>query len=221
MLLDCRVFHDANFVKKHPKRCCQHITKLLCLFTRGETFSSTEISDVFFGVTKLFQSPDVQTNTTCSALPRSMSRRSHNRCYLSMIALVQGNLRRMVYLFLKEVAESTASDEVPSPDTKTTQPLQPVLRPHPSCHCVPSIPPFLQIIIITSSLFKDMNHNTDLYRANSLRVLAKIMDVRGFVFELESQWSFVLYAVCSLPFLCCIPSPRHLAPWIATSSKPL
>lgn len=87
MLLDCRVFHDANFVKKHPKRCCQHITKLLCLFTRGETFSSTEISDVFFGVTKLFQSPDVQTNTTCSALPTPLVLAFTQAFFLSMIAL--------------------------------------------------------------------------------------------------------------------------------------
>lgn len=37
----------------------------------------------------------------------------------------------------------------------------------------------LQIIIVHSSLTKDMNQNTDthLYRANALRVLRKIIDV--------------------------------------------
>ena len=51
------------------------------------------------------------------------------------------NLRRMVYLILKEICP--ASDEV---------------------------------IIVTSSLMKDMNSSTDLYRSNSIRVLSKIID---------------------------------------------
>ncbi len=53
------------------------------------------------------------------------------------------NLRRMTYLFLKEVAETTDSQD---------------------------------IIIVTASLTKDMNSAVDLYRANSIRVLCKIID---------------------------------------------
>ena len=45
-------------VTNNPKRCCQLITKLLHLLTQGETFTSSEVTDVFFGVTKLFQSKD-------------------------------------------------------------------------------------------------------------------------------------------------------------------
>ena len=88
------------------------ITKLLFLLVKGESFSSSEVTEVFFGVTKLFQSTDV-------------------------------NLRRMMYLFIKEVAETCNPDDV---------------------------------IIVTSSLTKDMNTGVDLYRANSMRVLAKIID---------------------------------------------
>lgn len=77
---------------------------------QGEEFTKTEATEVFFAVTKLFQSTDT-------------------------------NLRRMVYLILKEICP--ASDEV---------------------------------IIVTSSLMKDMNSNTDLYRSNSIRVLSKIID---------------------------------------------
>lgn len=58
----------------------------------------------------------------------------------------QGNLRRMVYLFLKEVAESTDATEV---------------------------------IIVVQSLCKDMNNSVDVYRSNSIRTLAKIVDVRA------------------------------------------
>jgi len=114
VLQECRVFHDAKFVKAHPKRCCELITRLLFLLTQGENFSGPEASEVFFGVTKLFQSSD-------------------------------GNLRRILYLFLKEVADATDAGE---------------------------------IIIVHSSLTKDMNQNTDthLYRANALRVLRKIID---------------------------------------------
>lgn len=61
VLQECRVFHDAKFVKAHPKRCCELITRLLFLLTQGENFSGPEASEVFFGVTKLFQSPDVRS----------------------------------------------------------------------------------------------------------------------------------------------------------------
>ena len=112
MLQECRVFHDASVVTQNPRKCYLLITKLLYLLVKGESFSSAEITEVFFGVTKLFQSDDV-------------------------------NLRRMMYLFVKEVAETCNPDDV---------------------------------IIVTSSLTKDMNTGEDLYRANSMRVLAKIID---------------------------------------------
>lgn len=112
VLQECRIFHDAQVVTQNPRRCCQMITKLLFLLVKGESFSSAEVTEVFFGVTKLFQSKDV-------------------------------NLRRMMYLFIKEVAETCNPDDV---------------------------------IIVTSSLTKDMNTGEDLYRANAMRVLAKIID---------------------------------------------
>lgn len=112
VLQECRVFHDSSVVTQNPRKCCLLITKLLFLLVKGESFSSSEVTEVFFGVTKLFQSDDV-------------------------------NLRRMMYLFIKEVAETCNPDDV---------------------------------IIVTSSLTKDMNTGEDLYRANSMRVLAKIID---------------------------------------------
>lgn len=81
VLQETKIFSDANMVTRHPKKCCQLITKLLHILTQGEPFTSAETTSVFFGVTKLFQSKDA-------------------------------NLRRMMYLFIKEVAEATAADEV-------------------------------------------------------------------------------------------------------------
>jgi coatomer protein complex subunit gamma len=46
-------------VTHQPRKCCQLITKLLHILTQGESFSSGEATEVFFGVTKLFQSKDV------------------------------------------------------------------------------------------------------------------------------------------------------------------
>ena len=100
VLQECRIFHDSSAVKESPRKCCTIITKLLYIMSQGEPLASTELIDVFFGVTKLFQSTDA-------------------------------SLRRMTYLFIKEVAEACNPDD---------------------------------IIIVTSSLTKDMNSDTDLYR---------------------------------------------------------
>ena len=81
MLQECRVFHDAQIVTQNPRKCCLLITKFLFLLVRGERFTSVELTEVFFGVSKLFQSDDV-------------------------------NLRRMTYLFIKEVAETCDQDNV-------------------------------------------------------------------------------------------------------------
>ncbi|KAL6531839.1 hypothetical protein OROMI_028202 [Orobanche minor] len=107
VLQEARVFNDPQL---DARRCSQVITKLLYLLNQGETFTKVEATEVFFAVTKLFQSKDT-------------------------------GLRRMVYLMIKEL--SPCADEV---------------------------------IIVTSSLMKDMNSRTDMYRANAIRVLCRITD---------------------------------------------
>ncbi|RQO95811.1 hypothetical protein POPTR_009G115100v4 [Populus trichocarpa] len=107
VLQEARVFNDPQL---DPRRCSQVITKLLYLLNQGDYFTKTEATEVFFSVTKLFQSKDF-------------------------------GLRRMVYLIIKELSPS--ADEV---------------------------------IIVTSSLMKDMNSKTDMYRANAIRVLCRITD---------------------------------------------
>lgn len=109
---EARIFHDPNAVRENPRKCCTVIAQLLHLQNTGQYLSSTEATDVFFGVTKLFMSDDA-------------------------------SLRRMVYLFIKDVAETCNPDDV---------------------------------IIVTSCLTKDMTCDVDLYRANALRVLVRIVD---------------------------------------------
>ena len=112
VLQEARIFHDSISVRENPRKCCTVIAQLLHLQNTGQFLHSTEATEVFFGVTKLFMSDDA-------------------------------SLRRMVYLFIKEVAETCNPDDV---------------------------------IIVTSSLTKDMTCDVDLYRANALRVLARIID---------------------------------------------
>eukprot|EP00232_Nephroselmis_pyriformis_P001344 CAMPEP_0182909478 /NCGR_PEP_ID=MMETSP0034_2-20130328/35771_1 /TAXON_ID=156128 /ORGANISM="Nephroselmis pyriformis, Strain CCMP717" /LENGTH=896 /DNA_ID=CAMNT_0025045735 /DNA_START=14 /DNA_END=2704 /DNA_ORIENTATION=- len=115
VLQESRIFNDPQ---PDPRRCQQVITKLLYLLNQGDTFTKVEATEVFFSVTKLFQSKDA-------------------------------GLRRMVYMVIKEICPSAE-----------------------------------EVIIVTSSLMKDMNSKTDLYRANAIRVLCHIIDA-GLLMQIE------------------------------------
>jgi coatomer protein complex subunit gamma len=108
LLQEKRLFNETNL---NPRKCCVLLTKVLYLLVQGETFTTNEATDLFFAVTKLFQSKDIV-------------------------------LRRMVYQVLKELAPLAIPENV---------------------------------IIVISSLTKDVNTNTELYRANAIRVLCKII----------------------------------------------
>ncbi|KAJ3694680.1 hypothetical protein LUZ60_000057 [Juncus effusus] len=107
VLQEARVFNDSQI---DSRRCSQVITKLLYILNQGDTFTQVEGTEVFFSVTKLFQSKDP-------------------------------GLRRMMYLMIKELSPSAG-----------------------------------EVIMVTSSLMKDMNSKTDMYRANAIRVLSRIID---------------------------------------------
>ncbi|XP_017780658.1 PREDICTED: coatomer subunit gamma [Nicrophorus vespilloides] len=107
VLQECRTFNETPV---NPKKCIRIMTSILYLLNQGEQLSSTEATEAFFAMTKLFQSQDVI-------------------------------LRRMVYLGIKEL--SGVADDV---------------------------------IIVTSSLTKDMTGKEDLYRAAAIRALCSITD---------------------------------------------
>eukprot|EP01091_Cochliopodium_minus_P016954 TRINITY_DN6512_c0_g1_i1.p1 TRINITY_DN6512_c0_g1~~TRINITY_DN6512_c0_g1_i1.p1 ORF type:complete len:903 (-),score=286.64 TRINITY_DN6512_c0_g1_i1:47-2755(-) len=55
------ILQEKGIFNKTPlniKGCCDLLTKILVLINRGETFNPTEATDLFFAVTKLFQSHD-------------------------------------------------------------------------------------------------------------------------------------------------------------------
>lgn len=105
---EARTFNDTPV---NPRKCTHILTKILYLLNQGEQLGTTEATEAFFAMTKLFQSHDTI-------------------------------LRRMVYLGIKEL--SSIADDV---------------------------------IIVTSSLTKDMTGKEDLYRAAAIRALCSITDV--------------------------------------------
>lgn len=109
VLQEAKIFHERQL---SSGKCSRVLTKILYLLNQGEVLQGAEATDVFFSVTKLFQSDDV-------------------------------HLRRLVYILIKEVAAKIDPDES---------------------------------LIVVSCLSKDMTSQTDLFRANAIRVLSKIMD---------------------------------------------
>uniref|UniRef100_A0A668AXG4 Coatomer subunit gamma n=1 Tax=Myripristis murdjan TaxID=586833 RepID=A0A668AXG4_9TELE len=91
-------------------RCLHILTKIIYLLNQGEHFGTTEATEAFFAMTRLFQSND-QT------------------------------LRRMCYLTIKEMANISED-----------------------------------VIIVTSSLTKDMTGKEDVYRGPAIRALCRITD---------------------------------------------
>eukprot|EP00933_Yihiella_yeosuensis_P015635 TRINITY_DN13580_c0_g1_i1.p1 TRINITY_DN13580_c0_g1~~TRINITY_DN13580_c0_g1_i1.p1 ORF type:complete len:921 (-),score=216.04 TRINITY_DN13580_c0_g1_i1:472-3234(-) len=107
VLQHSRCFSDAPL---DSQKCLDLLTRVLYLLQQGEKFKPEEITNLFFGVTKLFQAPNTR-------------------------------LRRMVYLVIKELEPSET-----------------------------------EVFICMSCLVKDMNSNNDCFRANSMRVLSRVLD---------------------------------------------
>jgi len=107
VLQEARTFNESPV---NPRKCNAILTKILYLLNQGEVLGTTEATECFFAITKLFQEKDKV-------------------------------LRRLVYLGIKELS-GIAED----------------------------------VIIVTSSLTKDMTGKEDNYRAPAIRALCTITD---------------------------------------------
>ncbi|KAL3853564.1 hypothetical protein ACJMK2_017098 [Sinanodonta woodiana] len=107
VLQEARTFNETPI---NPRKCAHTLTKVLYLINQGEQIGSTEATEAFFAMTKLFQSKDA-------------------------------TLRRLVYLGIKEMSK-IAQD----------------------------------VIIVTSSLMKDMTGKEDQFRGPAIRALCSITD---------------------------------------------
>ncbi|XP_007889035.1 coatomer subunit gamma-2 [Callorhinchus milii] len=108
VLQEARVFNETPL---NPRKCLHILTKILYLLNQGEHFGTTEATEAFFAMTKLFQCNDQI-------------------------------LRRMCYLTIKEMANISED-----------------------------------VIIVTSSLTKDMTGKDDVYRGPAVRALCRITDM--------------------------------------------
>ncbi|XP_021104471.1 coatomer subunit gamma-1 [Heterocephalus glaber] len=108
VLQEARVFNETPI---NPRKCAHILTKILYLINQGEHLGTTEATEAFFAMTKLFQSNDP-------------------------------TLRRMCYLTIKQMS------------------------------CITE-----DVIIVTSSLTKDMTGKEDNYRGLAVRALCQITDV--------------------------------------------
>jgi coatomer protein complex subunit gamma len=107
VMQSARCFSDSP-IDAH--KCVDLLTRIVYLLQQGERFTESEMTKLFFDVTKLFQCPNTR-------------------------------LRRMVYLVTKELEPSEQ-----------------------------------EVFMIMSCLIKDMNSKNDCFRANSIRVLGRILD---------------------------------------------
>ena len=107
VLQEARIFNETPI---NARKCTHILTKILYVLNQGEHVGTTEATETFFAMTKLFQSKDP-------------------------------TIRRMVYLVIKEM--SKISEDV---------------------------------IIVTSSLTKDMTGKEDQFRGPAIRALCRITD---------------------------------------------
>jgi len=56
VLQEKRLFNESPL---NPRKCCLLLTKVVYLLVRGQEFTTNEATELFFSVTKLFQSKDV------------------------------------------------------------------------------------------------------------------------------------------------------------------
>uniref|UniRef100_A0A8B9MAD0 Uncharacterized protein n=1 Tax=Accipiter nisus TaxID=211598 RepID=A0A8B9MAD0_9AVES len=62
VLQEARIFNETPI---NPRRCLHILTKILYLLNQGEHFGTTEATEAFFAMTRLFQSNDVSTYFFC------------------------------------------------------------------------------------------------------------------------------------------------------------
>ncbi|XP_027487847.1 coatomer subunit gamma-2-like, partial [Neopelma chrysocephalum] len=55
VLQEARIFNETPI---NPRRCLHILTKILYLLNQGEHFGTTEATEAFFAMTRLFQSND-------------------------------------------------------------------------------------------------------------------------------------------------------------------
>ncbi|XP_076814835.1 coatomer subunit gamma-2-like isoform X1 [Clavelina lepadiformis] len=75
VLQEARIFQQTPI---NPRKCCEILTKIIYLINQGEVISTTEATETFFAMTKLFQSSDVIMRRMCYLTIKEMSKMTEN-----------------------------------------------------------------------------------------------------------------------------------------------
>uniref|UniRef100_A0A8C8TKW0 Coatomer protein complex, subunit gamma 1 n=1 Tax=Peromyscus maniculatus bairdii TaxID=230844 RepID=A0A8C8TKW0_PERMB len=70
VLQEARVFNETPI---NPRKCAHILTKILYLINQGEHLGTTEATEAFFAMTKLFQSNDPTLRRMCYLTIKEMS----------------------------------------------------------------------------------------------------------------------------------------------------
>lgn len=75
VLQEARVFHQTPI---KARKCCEILTKIIYLINQGENFTTSEATDTFFAMTKLFQNSDVVMRRMCYLTIKEMATMTEN-----------------------------------------------------------------------------------------------------------------------------------------------
>ena len=107
VLREARIFNDREL---NPAECAQVLTKLLYLISQGEHLSSDEATEVFFAVTKLFQSPDPHLRRLIYLMIKELKVESDSS--LIVVSCLTGDHRVLTRRGWRLLSKATATDEV-------------------------------------------------------------------------------------------------------------
>lgn len=75
VLQEARIFQQTPI---NPRKCCEILTKIIYLINQGEIITTSEATETFFAMTKLFQSKDVIMRRMCYLTIKEMSKMTEN-----------------------------------------------------------------------------------------------------------------------------------------------
>ena len=180
VLQEARCFNESQL---DARKCQQVITKLLYLTNQGETFTKVSAAPGPRGAPTIPSEPAAPVAADdrggVRAGPSNLDRalaRVFSRAPGSSPAIVADPRRRPLPALAPPVSSQTEATEVFFSVTKLFQSKDSNLRRMVYLIIKEICPSENEVIIVTSSLMKDMNSKIDLYRANAIRVLCAITD---------------------------------------------
>ncbi|MGH0152793.1 UNVERIFIED_CONTAM: hypothetical protein FKN15_023708, partial [Acipenser sinensis] len=104
VLQEARIFNETPI---NPRRCLHILTKIIYLLNQGEHFGTTEATEAFFAMTRLFQSNDQTLRRMCYLTIKEMANISED-VIIHMVKMSYDVVKRWV----NEAQEAASSDNM-------------------------------------------------------------------------------------------------------------